>query len=410
MTKKRNSAMLWTPAGNDGVYADATMFRARQGHGFAAERANHVTDVISGKTAKLVGGNNVKDGPDRIVNGEVIQTKYHQSGARCVANCFDKGRYRYINSDGTPMPIEVPRDQYDTALRAMERRILEGNVPGVKDPVEASRLVKRGFVTYQQAVNVARFGTIESLTYDAVNGVKVGGIALGVSATVAYALAVWRGENPNEALRAAFVTGFNVGGVAWSTSVLAAQLGKTRLGALFAGNAITAAAATIVLSSVHFARLFRWEVSGAQLFKDVTTTAASVAGGTAGWQVGVRIGARLGPVGAVVGGLVAALVAGNLSATAARTLMDIFIEDDAESMISVAETVFERLAFDHLLTEDEAVHVAGEFVSSDLPAMLRSIYAAPDRVAFAEARLLPLVEKQIKKRQRIVLRPEGWSP
>lgn len=92
------------------------------------------------------------------------------------------------------MPIQVPRDQHDAALRTMQRRILDGNVPGVDDPGDASRHVKRGSITYRQAVNVAKAGTIPSLTFDAVNGVKVGGIALGVAAVVGYALAVWRGE------------------------------------------------------------------------------------------------------------------------------------------------------------------------------------------------------------------------
>lgn len=383
--------------------ADATMFRAKQGHGFAAERANHLVDLLSGRTAKLVGGDNLKNGPDRVVNGVRIQTKYHQSGARGVANCFDNSRYRYVNSDGTPMPTEFPRDQYDAALKAMEQRILNGNVPGLTDPADAPRIVRRGTVTYQQAVNVAKSGTIESLIYDAVNGVSVGGIALGVSAAVAYALAVWRGESPDEALRAAVSTGVDVGGVAWSTSILAAQFGRTQLGVMLGANALTGTAATIALSSQHFARLFRREISGAQFFKDVTTTTASVAGGIAGWQMGVCLGERIGPVGALIAGVAGALVLGNLSATAAKALLDTFIEDDSGRMILIAETVFRRLAFDHLLTNDEAAHVAREFVSSDLHAVLRAMYAAPNREAFAEARILPLVESQVGKRLRIPL-------
>ena len=112
MQKKRRSTVLWTPVGQASVHADTTLFRARQGHGFAAERAKHTKDVISGKAAKLVGGDNVKDGPDRFVDGEVIQTKYHQSGARGVADCVEGGRYRYVAPDGSPMPVEVPHDQY----------------------------------------------------------------------------------------------------------------------------------------------------------------------------------------------------------------------------------------------------------------------------------------------------------
>ena len=407
MTIKRRHPVLWTPVGTDSVHAGTALFRARQGHGFAAERANHLSDLIAGENARLVAGDNVKNGPDRIVNGQTIQTKYHQSGARGVANCFRGGRYRYFNSDGTPMPVEVPRDQYDAALEAMERRILEHRVPGLEDPADAARLVRQGSLTYRQAVNVARFGTIDSLSYDAVNGVRVGGIALGVSATVAYALAVWRGESLDEALGAAWSAGARVGGVAWSTSVLAAQFGRTRLGALVGANALTAAAATVVLSCEHLTGLVRGEVSGAQCFKEVATTTASVVGGVAGWQLGIRLGGRFGPVAAILGGLAAALIASNVSGSATRALLDAFVDDDADDMIAVAQTVFERLAFDYLLTDDEAVHVAQEFVSADLPATLRRMYAATDRVAFAEARLLPLVENQVEKRQRILLRPDG---
>lgn len=59
VTRKRRSAELWTPVGHEGVHADTTRFRASQGHGSAAERANHVGDVISGKAARQVGGDNV---------------------------------------------------------------------------------------------------------------------------------------------------------------------------------------------------------------------------------------------------------------------------------------------------------------------------------------------------------------
>lgn len=51
-------------------------FQATQGHGFAAEQANNLHDILTGKDAKIVGGDNAKDGPDRMVNGVNIQTKY----------------------------------------------------------------------------------------------------------------------------------------------------------------------------------------------------------------------------------------------------------------------------------------------------------------------------------------------
>ena len=37
------------------VYSSANKFSSKQGHGFAAERANHLNDILSGKNAKLWG-------------------------------------------------------------------------------------------------------------------------------------------------------------------------------------------------------------------------------------------------------------------------------------------------------------------------------------------------------------------
>ena len=42
---------------------------------------------------------------------------------------------------------------------------------GVTDGSEAENLVRKGNVTYAQAKNIAKAGTIDSLKYDAANGV-----------------------------------------------------------------------------------------------------------------------------------------------------------------------------------------------------------------------------------------------
>ncbi len=49
------------------------------------------------------------------------------------------------------MQLEVPRDQYAGAVETMRNKIREGKVPGVTDPAEASRLIRRGHLTYTQA-------------------------------------------------------------------------------------------------------------------------------------------------------------------------------------------------------------------------------------------------------------------
>ncbi|HBH9359531.1 TPA: hypothetical protein KYC45_004874, partial [Escherichia coli] len=80
------------------------------------------------------------------------------------------------------------RDQYAGAVETMKNKIREGKVPGVTDPAEASRLIRRGHLTYTQARNITRFGTIESVTYDIAEGSVVslaaGGISFALTASV----------------------------------------------------------------------------------------------------------------------------------------------------------------------------------------------------------------------------------
>ena len=73
-------------------------FQAAQGHGFAAEQANNLHDILTGKDAKIVGGDNAKDGPDRMVNGVNIQTKYCHDAASSVQAAFENGQCRYVNA------------------------------------------------------------------------------------------------------------------------------------------------------------------------------------------------------------------------------------------------------------------------------------------------------------------------
>ncbi|MCI4519347.1 hypothetical protein MRT13_25715, partial [Escherichia coli] len=93
----------------------------------------------------------------------------------------------YMGNNG-PMQLEVPRDQYAGAVETMRNKIREGKVPGVTDPAEASRLIRRGHLTYTQARNITRFGTIESVTYDIAEGSVVslaaGGISFALTASV----------------------------------------------------------------------------------------------------------------------------------------------------------------------------------------------------------------------------------
>lgn len=449
-------------SGSGTNYADNVRFGAQRGHGFAAEDANHLFDEFSGKDARIVGGGNAKSGPDRAVGGVQIQTKYCSSGAKCVAECFENGKFKYFGSDGSPMQIEVPRDKYVEAIKALKRRIQKGQVKGVSDPAEAREIVRKGHFTYAQAKNVARFGTVESLTYDAANGVKLSAQAMGISAVLSFAASIWNGEDLETALKQACETGVKVGGVAWVGSIVAAQLGRTgieqalrgstdsvvrqmgpkavsllanalrsggsihgaaamnHVSKLLRGNLVTGIATTAVLSSVDFARMFQGRMSGAQLFKNVVATASGVAGGTGGWMAGTAGGAAAGAaigtiiapgigtvigakVGFWVGGLSGATAGGIAASKAATVVLDEFVEDDARQMMEIMETVFGTLCVDYLLNEEEARAVLERVQGLDLPTTLRDLYASDNRDAHVRGILEPLVKEQAKAKKRIVL-------
>lgn len=151
-------------------------FNARQGHGFAAEMANNLSDRLHFINAEVTGGDNKTNDADRIikcwfgVEQVRIQSKYCKIGARCIAECFDKnGDFRYIYPDQNGkyqiMQIEVPYDKYDYAVKAMQEKIKQGKVPGVTDPEQAKSIVRQGRYRYKQAVNIARGGKWYSWEY-----------------------------------------------------------------------------------------------------------------------------------------------------------------------------------------------------------------------------------------------------
>ena len=112
-----------------------TKYHTKGGHGFAAEDANAQVDKWCGKLVEKVGTSNAKNGADRIVNGVEIQTKYCSTPAKSVEAAFKEGVYRYSGQ-----VLEVPKDQYDDAVRIMRGRISNGQVPGVTDPIWQSNL------------------------------------------------------------------------------------------------------------------------------------------------------------------------------------------------------------------------------------------------------------------------------
>lgn len=426
-------------------------FHGSRGHGFAAERANNLHDNMTGKNARIVGDDNAKNGADRIVNGVQIQSKYCASGSKCIRECFDGNKFRYRNSDGSPMQIEVPSDKYDDALKAMQNRIDKGQVPGVKD---AREIVRKGNITYEQAKNIAKAGTIDSLKYDAVDGIKIGAYSGGISAAVTFAVATWNGKSFDEALEQSVAAGLQTGGLAWASSILVGQMTKAGVNSLLVpytdaivdmlgtkasaylvnafrsgtniygaaavksaskmlrGNVVTGLATVAIMSAGDVVNIFRGRISFGQLVKNVVNTGAGVAGGVGGWTAGATAGAAIGSVipgvGTAIGGFLGGLGGAFFGSTAAskvsQTVMDGLIEDDAKAMFRILEDEFKTVAVDFLLNKSEGEKVADALKEKlDGGSKLKDMYASDDRSKFARELIESCAVPVVKRRKKIYL-------
>ena len=333
-----------------------TKYHTRQGLGPAAEDANALHDIWHGKSVDKVGMDNALNGADRVVNGVEIQTKYHADACKSVGAAFKNGSYRYGG-----MKLEVPRDQYDEALRIMRCRISKGQVPGVTDPNMASEIVIKGHYTYDEAVRIAKAGNLDSIKFDAKTQVVACGFACGLSLAVTYLTAKSKGMSHKEALKVAAKQAGKSGASTMFTGVVTQQLLRTPVGRNFAaattrafkpvvdaamktevgkqmvvktataiaGKPVTVATASnvaiktlrtnAIVSGVAFVgmtipdavKLCRGKISGREFAENTTSNAAGVGGGWAGASAGAAIGSAICPgVGTVIGGIIGGLGGG----------------------------------------------------------------------------------------------------
>lgn len=435
--------------------AEEERFHAAQGHGFAAEQANDQYDKWHGKKSKVVGNDNAKNGADRVVyerdgTATFIQDKYCETGKKCIDACFDEEGFRYLDGRGKPMAIEVPSDKYDEAVAAMRERIRNNEVPGMTDPDAAEQIVRRGHYTYQQAKNIAKAGNIDSLVFDAKNGVVVSLSALGVTATIAFATSLWAGEDFPVAIRCAVLEGLKAGGMAFLTSVAASQLSKAGLNSLMVdgtealaktmgpkayaavanafrsgkniagaaaikstaklirGNAIASAVTFTLISGYNAVDMFRGRISGRQLFKNMASAGAGIAGGTGGLIGGAALGNMIVPgVGAIVGGIVGSLLAGGGAGMAADAAVGLFVEDDAVRMTAILEERFSKLVSEHLLNKDETEKVLDAIAVTVDGNLLKVMHSKKDRAKFADELIEPMVERVESHREKVALPEAG---
>ena len=425
------------------------MSHPKSAHGYAAEEANSFYDNLHGIKSEVTGYDNVKNGADRVIfdrNGSkiLIQDKYYSTAARSVDACFDEttGQFRYIDGDGKPMLIEVPADQYDDCVQLMKTKIAEGKVAGVTDINEAENLVKKGNLTYKQAVNLTKAGNIDSLKYDAAHSCVTAATAFGIGTTIDFIIRIHNGEDWSTAAKNSAITGLKTGSKAFAISVITLQLSKTGIVNLFApgaealvkvcgkpfaeallkayaynapGQAANTAAANllktqalaqsvtlIVMSVPDIIDVIEGRISAAQMIKNFGVTLTGLVGGTVGYGAGSFVGGSILPgLGNVVGGVIGSVTGGALATYLAELGFDQFIVDDAEKMMAIIETEFCNLGDEYLINEDEAASIADQIGTVFNEDVLKDMYQSKDKNAFAKEKLTVLFDEMNSNRETI---------
>ena len=397
------------------INAKGTMFNAaygadqtKTGHGIYAEEAGSILDKLSGEKSTVVGRDNAKNGPDKIVDTIPVQCKYCKTAYASVNNCFKKNAsgekiFRYFDLNGNPMKVEVPSDQYTQAIELMKKYINQGQVPGINDPNAAYEIIRKGKLTYNQVLNLAKAGTIESLVYDVGTGAITCLSALGITSMVTFAQVLWSTRDYKKAAKYALKAGIQVYGLSFAGNIIASQISRTSIGnsikplvskiankmsnttvqgvinsfralagkkAIYGAaaqksfvkyigtNAITEGVFFIVFSIPDSYRVISGKISGAQYVKNMLSLAASIVG-TIGFTMGT--GALLGKtvgeeVNKKAGSAIGMLVGGGgglLFGTGAKIVSNIVREDDAVITTRMFNAFLSNMCIEYMLNEKE---------------------------------------------------------
>ena len=384
------------------------MVSAPSGHGHAAEYANNVIDRIKYpfQDVKQIGQNNAKNGADRQVGNQKIQTKYYARATGTVNSAFDSesGMYKYKG-----MQLEVPKDQYDKAVELFEEKIRQGKVEGVNNPAEAKNIIRKGHITYNEAKLIAKGGNLTSIKFDAIDGAINSLPGVGISFVIVFSQAKWSGAETKDAALMAGKAGLRT--LAMGTSIYVASqqfakiftkqindyFGKKITAEVVARRATPVISFAIIMGPDIFETLVG-RISSQQLLKN-----AAVAGGgmMAGAGAGAVGGAIAGPIGAFAGAIIGGIAGG----IGAKAIADQFIEDDRVEMFAQLKEEFIDIVMVISLSQKEFNKIQEDVFNEQLESLLKDMFQRKENSrTYAKEFVEEKVKSIIKDREQVELK------
>ncbi|MDR3154977.1 MAG: hypothetical protein LBW85_12115 [Deltaproteobacteria bacterium] len=417
-----------------------------RGHGYAAEYGGNIIDRLKGKHVVNAAqqldesGRQVKHGADRIVDGVAIQTKYYKTPAESIGAAFEHKQARYLNPDGTMMVIEVPSDQYHESIKLMQKRIDSGQVPNAKPGTKAEKFVKKGYFTYSQSFNIAKSGTIESVSLDIINGAIYSAVPAGITALFTFATSVWNGKSFTDAIKDSlkasylvlgkstfiylttmqlsrsefaniFVKQFSKDGIRQgfvginnpiaqvsnyiATSISNSRLAQTSIGDFLGLNTLTGkgiisgSVLGVVIFGPDLVKAISGKISRTQFFKNSAIGAGSLAG--------AAIGQALIPV-PVVGAMVGATVSGLIT----KKVLDQFVEDDSVEMFQIFKEEFLECSTLFICSDKEFnIMLESTVYNKKITVIMQNMYKSNNYRIFAKQFINEKIVECIKMRKTI---------
>jgi hypothetical protein len=168
---------------------------------------------------------------------------------------------------------------------------------------------------------------------------------------------------------------------------------------LLRANIITRVLSAVVLLSIDTVSFIRKRISLKQYAIDVTLAVMLVVGGTLGWSLGSRAGGILleNAILLLLAGMVGAGVLGAVLGAIAGKIIGLFVQDDNADMLVICNKVYDGLAEEYTLTDEELENVTDSVYICDK--MLKDMFCQKDRESFARAYIEPFCEEAAERRE-----------
>ncbi|WP_413363551.1 hypothetical protein [Lysinibacillus sp. 3P01SB] len=351
----------------------------------------------------------------RLQEGQLIHNIYCPTAEETIAVCEAE---LAMLQDEKRFYFEVPLEQFDQVFQYFNEM---GSI-------------KQGAFTYIQARHIAETGNIRNLKIDERGRIFFEKELIGISTALAFAQSKWNGSSREEAMEIAVMTGLAVIGEAFVEDLIsvhdievyegrklhvgdgledvvrtngakvivkkvAAKATKKAMYSsvvakktitLLNANVVTGALVTGVMSSIDIVRTIKGEMSPAQLFKNVSKTAASVMGSMIGLLIGGGIGLNIPNVStaviSLIGGIVGLIIGSMLATKIVKRVLDFFIKDDTAKMLDIFNKQLAIAAEEFLLNEQELQQALSNFSEDyDMQDELRKMHASDHREGYANS-------------------------